>query len=86
MMHFEILWEQAEGLQKDNKIVVEECITRIQDHLKSLQTDDSLMHEYHIGLVIYNLCNISRILNINAYTSLQKAVTDAQSEFLERKV
>jgi hypothetical protein len=78
--HFESLWEQAEQLQD---IELDISINDIEECLSAVQKCDVDMREYHMGLLIFNLCNISKKLNINTYVALQKTITDKKSEKLE---
>jgi hypothetical protein len=82
-MHYEDLWEQAEALSGIDK---EQAAALIQKHLQLLLNDTETMREYHMGIVIFNLCAISKILNINAYTALHKTIIDKQSELLDKKL
>ena len=41
--------------------------------------------EYHIGMLIMELCNITKKLDINAYSALNKTITDLKSEMIEKQ-
>lgn len=86
VVHFETLWENAELLTAQETISAEEVIKQIEEQLRLLQSDSPIMHEYHMGEVIFNLCKVSRILNINTYLALQKTITDKKSEILEKTI
>jgi hypothetical protein len=82
VVHFETLWEQAENLQNDT---VENSISDIRQILEALQFGSPESREYNMGMLIMELCNISKQLNVNTYAALQKAVMDKNSELLEKK-
>lgn len=83
MKHFEELWESAEKVTSDLKLELAASISGAMAHLEMLKGCPNNMYDYHMGMLIFNICSISRILNVNTYTALQKIITDKKSELLD---
>lgn len=79
MLHFEELWEKAESLSGGP---AKESYNKIS---KILNSGTESLSEAQMGEIIFQLCNLSRIYNINTFVALNKNIIDKQSEKLEQK-
>ena len=70
-MHFENIWEQAEAIAKETRS------DDVSDSLKRIQelTNKDLGPE-GLGSLLFELANISRIMNINVAAALLNAAED----------
>lgn len=81
--HFENLWEDAEKLTGSLEQDLASSISGAAAHLEMMKNCPTNMYDYHVGMLLFNICSISRILNVNTYTALQKMITDKKAEMLE---
>lgn len=80
MKHYEDLWVEAEKLSQDLKQEVGSSISAAIAHLEMLKNCPENMRSYHMGMLIFNTCAISQVLNVNTFPALQKVITDKKSE------
>ncbi|HVI41609.1 MAG TPA: hypothetical protein VM577_13230 [Anaerovoracaceae bacterium] len=83
MKHYEELWEDGERLTDKLEQDLPSSISGAIAHLEMLKNCPSNMYDYHTGMLILNICSISRILNVNTYSALLKMITDKKAEMLE---
>lgn len=83
MKHFETLWEESEKISAELKEELSQAYSDVKTHLEMLKICPQNRYDYHMGMLIFNLSTISRLLNINTYIALDKIITDKKADLLE---
>ena len=85
-MHFEDFWNGAESLGAQfTDDTVENAIDRIKLAIDKLDEVDKLPSEQAeiIGEVVFDLCQITRHLNINSAAALRLAIESRKAQLLD---
>jgi len=88
MNHFEDLWNESELLssKSDDKRQAIDIIKSINQNLKNLAfIDDSTEKHYLFGMILFEMCILSRIMNINSYTSLNLIINKIKNKNISTK-
>lgn len=81
MKHFEDLWNKAEELSSKNNDELLDIIKSIIQNTKDLLfLEDTVEKNKTFGLILYDLCNISKIMNINSYAALNLIIEEIEKK------
>lgn len=93
--HFEELWEESEGLFKDDHSTVKELVAELKAKLlmyeamndsETLPEEEKQKLKSHVfGKILATLTHLSLTDNVNTFKALSAAVTDIRIEQLESK-
>lgn len=73
--HFEHIWERSETISIKNDIKTDdERICLITEYLKLITTDP----DKYMGKILFQLCGLSKSLNVNTYKVLFNEMQDIQ--------
>ncbi len=76
--HFEHIWEEAEKIAPSNQIeIIFESISKDLESLKQDKSSDSF------GRVLFNLCTLSKILNVNTWAALTQEIENQKIDLLD---
>ena len=87
MKHFEQLWNEAESvfsnhIQKNKNINLSAILQETQSHLLQLKENNSNNSTLY-GKVLFNLCCLSNLLNLNVYEILENTIYNEKLNSLE---
>lgn len=83
MNHFEELWNDAEDLSSkiDDKRQIIDIIKSINQNIKNLAfIDDNSEKHAVFGMILFELCIVSRLMNINSYSSLNIIINNFKNK------
>jgi hypothetical protein len=80
--HFENLWEDIEvyHIMADPNFEIDSKFEKIREDLSNLSQDKDTTESF--GRILFNLCAISRKLNVNVYTALVKEYQNQKIDLL----
>lgn len=83
MSHFEDLWNEAEELSlkhNDNRQTLDICKS-INENIKNLAfLDDKVERHVVFGSILYEMCSLSRVMDVNSYSALKLILEKIKNE------
>lgn len=81
-IHFEEVWEHAERTFKLKPLLLEELLNQIGLDLNELKSLEGRLAHEKFGEVLFNICGLTMIKNINAYSALQEETENKTQQIL----